>query len=72
MLHYIKAEPALDHTVIYTDEAGKHFRFYGGTWAWRNLNPGNLVPEKISAQNNQIGRAYAAILLGNINIEDGV
>lgn len=56
MPHYIKAEPAPDHTVIYTDDTGKYFRFSGGSWAWRNHNPGNLVPGKISAQNNQIGR----------------
>ena len=62
MTHYIKSEPALDHTVIYTDDTGEHFRFSGGTWAWRNHNPGNLVPGKISAQNNQIGRVLPIFL----------
>ena len=28
---YIKAELALNHTVIYTDDSGKYFRFSGGT-----------------------------------------
>ena len=57
MSRYVKAELALKHTIIYTDEDGKYFRFSGGTWAWRNHNPGNLVPGSISARHNQIGRA---------------
>lgn len=55
MSNYIKAELALNHTVIYTDNTERHFRFSGGTWAWRNNNPGNLVPGKISKRHNQIG-----------------
>lgn len=55
MSRYIKAELALNHTVIYSDDSGKYFRFSGGTWAWRNHNPGNLVPGEISARHNQIG-----------------
>ena len=27
------------HSIIYTDIDGRHYRFYGGTWAWRNHNP---------------------------------
>ncbi len=57
MSRYIKAELALHHTIIYTDEDGRYFRFSGGTWAWRNHNPGNLYPATISARHNQIGRA---------------
>ena len=52
---YQKAERALNHTVIYADDTGRFFRFSGGTWAWRNHNPGNLVPGKISSRHNQIG-----------------
>jgi len=55
MPRYIKAELAINHTVIYSDDSGKYFRFSGGTWAWRNHNPGNLVPGEISARHNQIG-----------------
>ncbi len=55
MPRYIKAELAINHTVIYSDDSGKYFRFSGGTWTWRNHNPGNLVPGKVSARNNQIG-----------------
>lgn len=55
MPKYIKAELAINHTVIYSDDSGKYFRFSGGTWAWRNHNPGNLVPGKVSARHNQIG-----------------
>ena len=52
---YIKAERALNHTIIYTDDAGRFFRFSEGTWAWRNHNPGNLVPGDVSSRHNQIG-----------------
>ncbi len=52
---YVKAERALNHTIIYTDATGKFFRFSGGTWAWRNHNPGNLVPGLVSSRHNQIG-----------------
>jgi hypothetical protein len=44
-------------TLGYTDMAGKHFRFSGGTWAWRNHNTGNIRPGKISEKRNQIGVA---------------
>lgn len=57
MSRYIKAELALNHTIIYTDDEGRYFRFSGGTWAWRNHNPGNLFPGLISAQHNKIGHA---------------
>src|SRR6476620_6451664 len=56
MSKYVKAEPALNHTIIYTDDSGRYFRFSGGTWAWRNNNPGNLVPGDVSHRHNQIGR----------------
>lgn len=56
MSHYIKAEQGLNHTVIYMDNAGRYFRFSGGTWTWRNHNPGNLFPASVSARHNQIGR----------------
>jgi hypothetical protein len=56
MARFIKAEAA-GHSVIYTDDDGKHFRFSGGTWAWRNHNPGNVHPGDISRMNHQIGVA---------------
>ncbi len=55
MPHYIKAERALKRSVIYTNTDGKHFRHFGGTVAWRNHNPGNIRPGKISRRHNQIG-----------------
>ena len=42
MAVYVKAEPGLNHSIIYTDSTGRYFRFSGGSWAWRNHNPGNL------------------------------
>lgn len=56
MSRYIKAEEGLHHTVIYTDDSGRYFRFSGGTWTWRNHNPGNLYPAAVSARHNRIGR----------------
>lgn len=55
---YIKAEPGMKHSVIYTDDSGKHFRYSGGTWAWRNHNPGNIRPGKISRSHHQIGIVF--------------
>ncbi len=58
MKRFIKAVCAMHHTVIYTDTDGRHFRFYDGTWAWRNHNPGNVYPGKISKKHNQIGATH--------------
>ena len=55
MPRYVKAESALNHTIIYSDDSGRFFRFSDGTWAWRNHNPGNLVPGDVSSRHNQIG-----------------
>lgn len=55
MAQFIKAEVGLNHSIIYTDDERRYFRYSVGTWAWRNHNPGNLVPGKISARHNQIG-----------------
>ncbi len=55
MTVYVKAERGLDHSIIYTDSTGGYSRFSGGSWAWRNHNPGNLVPGEVSARHNQIG-----------------
>lgn len=57
MPRYIKAKQGLKHSVIYTDTSGKMFRYYGGTWTWRNHNPGNLRPGSVSRKFNQIGVA---------------
>lgn len=55
MKQFVKAVGALKHSVIYTDTDGKYFRFTGGTWAWRNHNPGNVWAGPISKKHNQIG-----------------
>jgi len=61
MARYVKAQLGLHHSVIYADDTGKYFRFSGGTWTWRNHNPGNLVSGKVSKRNNQIGTGTFAI-----------
>lgn len=57
MGRFVSAEGGEDHTVIYTDGNGRKYVFAGGTRSWRNNNPGNLVPGKISKRNGAIGRA---------------
>ena len=52
---FIKAEPVMKRSVIYTDEA---FRYSGGSLAWRNNNPGNLRPSAISKKHGQIGGVF--------------
>ena len=52
---FFSAIPGKAHSVIYTDIEGRHFRFSGGTWAWRNHNPGNLRPKKRGQFKDQIG-----------------
>jgi hypothetical protein len=55
MSKYVKAYPGPNYSVIYRDDQGKRFLFSGGTWAWRNQNPGNLRPGGISKRKGQIG-----------------
>jgi hypothetical protein len=57
MPHYIKADQGLHNTVIYTTDDGKYFRYSKGTWTWRNHNPGNAHPGKVSKRHSQIGVA---------------
>jgi hypothetical protein len=58
MAEFIKAEPGMKHSVIYTDGVGQYFRYSGGTWAWRNQNPGNIRPGSISRKHGQIGVVF--------------
>ncbi|HLD16605.1 MAG TPA: hypothetical protein VJB02_02705 [Coxiellaceae bacterium] len=55
MPYFVKGEAGLNHSIIYTDNTERYFRYSGGTWAWRDHNPGNLVPGSVSARHNQIG-----------------
>ena len=52
MSRFVKAVEGMGHSVIYTDDSGNNFRFYGGTWAWRNHNPGNVYPVRIPVETN--------------------
>ncbi len=52
---YVKAVQGPGFSVIYIDEKGNKFLFSGGTWAWRNHNPGNLRPGHFSRKYGQIG-----------------
>lgn len=57
MQRFVKAElkEKESHIVVYTDESGARYEFSGGTWAWRNHNPGNVRPGMISKRNGVIG-----------------
>lgn len=54
---YVKATQHGKAGVLYETEDGETFLYTGGTWTWRNNNPGNLVPGDVSKRNNQIGKA---------------
>ena len=58
MAALLKAEPGMRHSVIYTDQSGQYFRYMGGTWTWRNNNPGNVRPGEISRKHGQIGVVF--------------
>ena len=58
MKQFVKAIGGMKHTVIYTDADERHFRFYGGTWAWRNHNPGNVRPGYYANLHNPIGATH--------------
>lgn len=71
MSRFIKAVEGMGHSVIYTDDKGKHFRFYDGTWAWRNHNPGNVYPGHISKMHNRIGIVHKKSLAVFPDYESG-
>lgn len=54
---FIKAEQGPGSSVIYYDDTGKRWIVEGGSRAWRNQNPGNMVIGKVSLRNNVIGKA---------------
>lgn len=54
---YVKAHPHGKAGVLYETEDGKKHLHIGGTWTWRNHNPGNLVSGTVSKRNHQIGKA---------------
>ncbi len=65
MKRFVKAVGGMHHTVIYTDTDGRHYRFAGGTWAWRNHNPGNITPGSVSKRHNQIGVTHKFSIFPN-------
>ena len=55
MKELIKGVVGMKGYVIYTTVNDKHYRFYDGTWAWWNHNPGNVKSGFYSARHHQIG-----------------
>ncbi len=60
MSRFVKALQGPNYSVIYIDSEGEKYLFSGGTWAWRNHNPGNLRPGKFSRKHDQRGSYLAA------------
>jgi len=54
---FIRAFAGKSREVIYESADGRRFSFSGGDPNWRNHNPGNLVPGKVSSRNGAIGKA---------------
>ena len=65
---YTSAVPGSDHSVIYTDESGRQWKYSGGSRPWRNSNPGNLVVGKVSKRNGAIGKAGGFAVFPNYEI----
>jgi hypothetical protein len=62
MKQLIQAVGGMKNSVIYTDIDERHFRFSGGTWTWRNHNPGNVWAGAISKKHNQIGKTHGFVI----------
>ena len=58
MKQFIQAVGGMKNSVIYTGTDKRHFRFSGGTWTWRNHNPGNVWAGPTSKKHNQIGSTH--------------
>ncbi|HEU5280763.1 MAG TPA: hypothetical protein VFU82_02130 [Gammaproteobacteria bacterium] len=58
MKEFIRAVSGMKNSIIYTDTDERYFRFSGGTWAWRNHNPGNVWSGLISKKHNEIGKTH--------------
>jgi len=55
---YVRAIQGPGFSVIYTDSQGNKFLFSGGSWAWRNHNPGNIRSGHITKGQRQIGIVF--------------
>jgi len=52
---YVKARGGPNHITIYYTSDNRLMIRSGGTWAWRNNNPGNMGPGNYSKKNGCIG-----------------
>src|ERR1035441_2846701 len=67
MPKYVKARSGPKNSVIYTDEDGNEWIFEGGNIPWRNQNPGDLKPGKVSGRNGAIGSASGFAVFPDYN-----
>lgn len=54
---FVRAIEGTKKTVIYFTKEGHRYEYSGGTWAWRNNNPGNMHVGKVTKRNGYIGKA---------------
>ena len=64
--HFVRARQGPLHSVIYTADGGDEVRYSGGDWAWRNNNPGNIRPGKVSKRNGAIGTAGGFAIFSDV------
>jgi hypothetical protein len=72
---YIKAKEGPNHITIYYTSDNSLMIKSGGSWAWRNNNPGNLRKGIYSAKNGRIGfsggfAVFPSVELGDIALRD--
>ncbi len=56
-MNFIKAKYLGDRTVRYEAKNGDFVDYIGGTWAWRNNNPGNIIKSTFANKHGAIGDA---------------
>lgn len=56
-MKFIKAKYLGNKTVRYEVDSGEYVDYVGGTWAWRNNNPGNIIKGSFANKHGAIGDA---------------
>lgn len=56
-MKFVEAKDMKNRRVRYKSDSGELVDYIGGTWAWRNNNPGNLIKGKFSDRHGAIGDA---------------
>lgn len=67
-MKFIKAKYMQNKTVRYQAETGELIDYVGGTWAWRNNNPGNIVKSPFADRHGAIGHAGGFAVFPDLEI----